>query len=80
MTYSEFTSEKPILWGSIYVNGSPKFGMFKPEHNKHSNKICYHYYTPKGNKGTGGFTMRKAYRLFDSGKLTRSENDWLVIS
>ena len=78
-TYSEkeFKKEKPALWGSIRKDGSSKFGQFKPKFNKYSNKIEYAYYTEKGNRGTGGFTINKAWDLYQKGKLRLSKNDFV---
>lgn len=61
--YIDFIKDMPMLKGRIGVNGKIKYGYFKPEFNRYSNKIDYQYYTEKGNKGKGGFTMYKAYQL-----------------
>ncbi len=70
MTYTEFCKEKPILYGTITVNGKQKIGSFKPLHNPHSNSIAYHYYTFTGNMGAGGFTLKRAYDLFSKKRLS----------
>lgn len=70
MTYTEFCKEKPILYGTIRVDGKNKIGSFKPLYNPHSNSIAYHYYTFNGNAGHGGFTLRKAYDLFSKNRLS----------
>jgi hypothetical protein len=69
-SYTEFLKKKPNLYGSISVNGKQKNGMFRPEFNPYSDAVDYHYYTAKGHKGTGGFTISKAYKLFSSGQLS----------
>lgn len=69
MTISEFMHEKPILKGNIFVNGRNKSGIFKPEWNKYSNSVCYRYYTYKGHRGEGGFTLSRAYYYFENGTL-----------
>jgi hypothetical protein len=58
-----------ILKGNIFVNGRNKSGIFKPEWNKYSNSVCYRYYTYKGHRGEGGFTLSRAYYYFENGTL-----------
>lgn len=70
MEYQQFAKEKPILYGSITVDGKSKIGCFKPEWWHHSNSLGYTYYSPKGNKGKGGFTFHRAYVLFINGALS----------
>ena len=73
MNYIEFSSQRPVLAGSITVNGRNKGGIFKAEYNRWSNSIDYAYYTEKGNKGKGGFTLKRAFALMNAGilKLTK---------
>lgn len=75
MTYLEFAKTKPTLYGAITVNNTSKIGMFKPEWSRHSGQIDYAYYTFKGNKGKGGFTMMKAYKLFINKQLSINPQD-----
>lgn len=70
MTYLEFVSNTPVLYGQITVNDKSKIGTFKPLWNKYSNSLCYAYHTPKGRKGSGGFTLKKAYDLFNTNNLS----------
>ncbi len=69
-TFASFAKYPPILYGSIVVGGKEKSGSFVPLWNKYSNSMTYHYHTLKGHKGTGGFTLMKAFRLFSAGALT----------
>ena len=69
MTYFEFAEKKPVLYGHITHNGKRKSGQFRPCWNKWSNSLCYQYFTEKGRKGAGGFTLRKAHHLFINGRL-----------
>lgn len=46
-----------------------KYGMFQPKWSKYSNSIAYIYYTMKGYRGTGGFTLNRAYYLLKTGAL-----------
>lgn len=78
MSYVSFLKQKPVLYGNITVNGVGKFGMFRATYNPLTNKDDYQFYTLKGKKGKGGFTMDKAYSLFKNGKLTRSKDDWII--
>lgn len=61
--FSFFVKNPPILKGYISVNGKTKNGYFKPEFNRYSNNIAYRYYTENWRKGTGGFTLKKAFDL-----------------
>ena len=66
-----FKQEPPdTLYGQITVNGKSKIGSFRREYNKWSDRIEYAYYTPKGHKGTGGFTTAKALHLHSIGNLS----------
>nr|DAL97766.1 MAG TPA: hypothetical protein [Caudoviricetes sp.] len=78
MSYLSFVKERPVLYGNIVVNGVGKFGMFRSTYNPLTNKDEYQYFTLKGKKGTGGFTMDKAYSLYKNKKLTRSKDDWII--
>lgn len=63
-TYLEFMRNPPqILYGQINVNGKAKFGEFRYTFNYFSNCWIYQYYTLKGKKGTGGFTVKRALNL-----------------
>ena len=74
MNYLEFLKSPPaILEGTITCNGKQKDGYFKPLWNHWSNSLCYQYFTPKGRKGTGGFTLQRAYNLFTNNQLTVPE-------
>lgn len=70
MTYADFAKQTPTLYGQIVVNGSPKIGAFKPIWNRYTNSPCYRYYTPGNRPGKGGFTIKKAYRLFEANRLS----------
>ena len=70
MNYLQFIQQKPILTGRITVNGKQKEGVFIPLWSRYSNSMVYHYHTPKGNKGSGGFTMMRAYSLLNNGILS----------
>lgn len=70
MTYLEFVKSPPVLFGQITCNGKGKIGEFKPLWNHWSNSLCYQYFTPKGRKGIGGFTLQRAYNLFTRNQLT----------
>ncbi len=60
-----------ILYGKINLGDyKEKFGMFKLGWNKYSNSETYHYYTLNGRKGSGGFTVRKAYELIQKNQLS----------
>ncbi len=69
-TYKDFVHSPVRLYGQITVNGKSKIGEFRPKWSRYSNQLEYAYFTPKGNKGTGGFTMAKAFQLFKDGRLT----------
>lgn len=73
MSYLQFVHYKPVLAGYIRVNGRLKYGTFMPEWSKYSNSMIYSYHTTKGNKGTGGFTLDRAYNLFKGGALKLKE-------
>ena len=70
MNYLEFLSAKPVLFGSTMHNGKQKIGSYQPAFNRYSNRIEYQFYTEKGNKGKGGFTLKRAFDLFSSGLLS----------
>jgi len=63
-----------ILYGQMQLNGKTKIGSFHYGYNKWSNKMEYLYYTPKGNKGTGGFTIQRALQLMEQGILSTDPN------
>ena len=69
MNYLQFIHEKPVLIGYIKVGNKIKYGMFQPKWSKYSNSIAYIYYTMKGYRGTGGFTLNRAYYLLKTGAL-----------
>ncbi|WP_373103526.1 hypothetical protein [Phocaeicola plebeius] len=73
MSYLQVVHYKPVLAGYIRVNGRLKYGTFMPEWSKYSNSMIYSYHTTKGNKGTGGFTLDRAYNLFKGGALKLKE-------
>jgi hypothetical protein len=72
MTYAEFAHVKPELAGCIVVNENAKEGFFRPKWNHYANALHYQYYTKNGRKGTGGFTLGRAYALFQAGRLQLS--------
>lgn len=53
-----------ILYGQMTYNDKVKIGQFRLQLNKWSGKIEYHYYTPSGHRGKGGFTVTKAMALY----------------
>jgi hypothetical protein len=63
-------SEIKILYGTISVKGKQKIGSFRLEYNKYSDRMEYLYYTEKGHKGTGGFSMLMASLLLEQGRLS----------
>lgn len=70
MTYSEFAKQTPILYGQINVCEKSKIGQFRPEWNRYTNSLHYQYYSFSGNKGEGGFTLIKAFKLFEGNRLS----------
>jgi len=52
------------LYGEITVNGKTKSGEFRYKYNRWSDRFEYLYYTPKGNKGSGGFSANRARILY----------------
>lgn len=75
MEYMQFLHEKPVLYGQIVVNDRSKIGHFKPGWNKYTNAVNYQYYTEKGRKGSGGFSLQRAYHLLNCNQLsTNPEN------
>jgi hypothetical protein len=75
MQYIEFTKKPPVLYGQITVNGKSKIGSFRAEWNHLMNALTYQYYSPNGRKGTGGFSLWKAFVLLNNNQLsTNSEN------
>jgi hypothetical protein len=68
--YNAFLSTAPILYGQIIVNDKCKIGQFRPEWGYLTNSLIYQYYTPKGRKGKGGFSAKRAYCLYSSGSLS----------
>jgi hypothetical protein len=78
LSYRSFIKTTPVLYGTITVNGKPKFGEFRSEYNPKTNKNEYRYYTLNGKKGQGGFTHDKAFALYKSGKLKTNKSDWLI--
>lgn len=76
MKYLEFAKKLPSpLYGQIIVNNRAKVGKFLPEWDNNNNTMFYMYYTHKGNKGSGGFTLGKAWRLFMGGQLSTNPDD-----
>ena len=71
-TYAEFAHKAETLYGQITVNGKSKIGQFRPTWSRYTNQLEYCYFTPQGNKGTGGFTMHRAFNLFQMGKLSNN--------
>lgn len=69
LSYIQFIKLTPILYGQIHVNGHIKIGSFRSTWNKYTNSFQYLYFTPNGNKGSGGFTLTKAYQLYKANKL-----------
>jgi hypothetical protein len=70
MNYSEFAAQRPILYGQINVNDKCKIGSFKAEWHHLTNSLIYSFYSPAGNKGKGGFTLKRAFALFIAGNLS----------
>ena len=70
MTLLDILQIKPTLYGSIMVKGSQKIGSFRPIYNKYTNTIQYVYYTEKGNRGKGGFSLNVGYHLLNKGQLS----------
>lgn len=71
MNFIDFAKKPPaVLHGTITVNDKAKTGQFRPKWNHWSNSLIYAYYTETGRKGTGGFTLKRAYNLYQSGQLT----------
>ena len=70
MTLLDILQNKPTLYGFIMVKGSQKIGSFRPKYNKYTNTIQYAYYTEKGNKGQGGFSLNTGYHLLNRGQLS----------
>lgn len=70
MTLLDILQNKPTLYGSIMVKGSQKIGSFRPRYNKYTNTIQYAYYTEKGNRGQGGFSLNTGYHLLNRGQLS----------
>lgn len=60
----------PVLYGQITINGVSKIGSFKPEWNQYTNTLQYRFYTEKGRKSTGGFTLKKAHSLYIANQLS----------
>lgn len=59
-----------ILYGDITVNGKTKTGSFRLMYNRYSDRTEYLYHTPKGYKGTGGFTVARAMYLLENNRLS----------
>jgi hypothetical protein len=75
MEYLSFIKDLPVLHGQITVNGKCKIGHFKAEWDSKTNSMTYKYYTHNGRKGTGGFSLQRAYSLFKNGIIsTNPEN------
>lgn len=70
MTLLDILQNKPTLYGSIMVKGRQKIGSFRPKYNKYTNTIMYAYYTERGNRGQGGFTLNTGYHLLNRGQLS----------
>jgi hypothetical protein len=58
------------LYGQITYEGKVKIGQFRYQYNKWSGRFDYHYYTPKGYRGKGGFTPNRARILYVNGQLS----------
>ena len=72
MNYIEFAKKPVRLYGAITVSGKSKIGQFRPVWNRWTNSLEYGYFTPNGRKGSGGFTLKRAYDLFLSGIITEN--------
>lgn len=70
MDYSTFVKRPPVLYGQITVNGKSKIGSFRAEWNPLMNALTYRHYSPNGRKGTGGFTLWKAFVLLNNERLS----------
>lgn len=71
MTYLDFIQQKPILYGSTTdQNYKQRIGTYKPCFNKYTNTICYFFMNSNGRKTQYGFTLKRAFDLFTSGKLS----------
>lgn len=70
MTLLDILQNKPTLYGSIMVKGSQKIGSFIPIYNKYTNTVQYAYYTEKGNRGQGGFSLTLGFNLLSIGQLS----------
>lgn len=69
LSYRDFIHAPPVLYGQIIVNGHCKIGSFHVRRDKYSG-FCYCYYTERGNRGSGGFSLGKAYSLYRMGILS----------
>lgn len=69
LSYRDFVHDPPVLYGWIVVNGKSKVGSFRTRWDKYAG-FCYCYYTERGNRGSGGFTLGRAYDLYRSGFLS----------
>lgn len=70
MTLLDLLQNKPTLYGFIMVKGSQKIGSFRPKYNKYTNTIQYAFYTEKGNRSQGGFSLAKGFNLLNRGQLS----------
>lgn len=75
MTYLEFAHTPPRLYGQIIHNGKCKIGQFKPTWSRYTNQLEYSYFTTNDKKGTGGFTLKRAFELFEIGRLSTNPED-----
>lgn len=69
LSYRDFVHKPPVLYGQIVVNGRSKIGSFHTRWDKYAG-FCYCYHTERGNRGSGGFTLVRAYNLYRSGLLS----------
>lgn len=72
MTFPEFSKTKPVLYGSINHNGKQKIGSFVPKWVGLSNSLNY---ILNGRKGNPGFTLKRAWELFEAKRLTTNPED-----
>lgn len=69
LSFRDFARNPPVLYGQITVNGKCRIGSFRTRWDKHAG-FCYGYYTEGGRRGSGGFTLGRAYRLYCTGLLS----------
>lgn len=69
LSYRNFIHDLPVLYGQITVNGHCKVGSFRARWDKYSG-FYYCYHTERGYRGSGGFSLGKAYSLYRIGFLS----------